>query len=63
MTSLKTSIKNITYLSDIGCLEIQGASSLSYEKLCDEVSMFMLAFYFALYFLLYHLLFQTAFFF
>ncbi|MGI4680763.1 hypothetical protein ACR2Y7_10955, partial [Klebsiella pneumoniae] len=24
--SLKTSIKNITYLSDIGCLEIQGAS-------------------------------------
>ncbi len=29
MTSLKTSIKTITYLSDIGCLEIQGAS-LSY---------------------------------
>ncbi|WP_045147765.1 hypothetical protein, partial [Escherichia coli] len=26
MTSLKTSIKTITYLSDIGCLEIQGAS-------------------------------------
>uniref|UniRef100_UPI001BCA040D hypothetical protein n=1 Tax=Escherichia coli TaxID=562 RepID=UPI001BCA040D len=26
MTSLKTSIKIITYLSDIGCLEIQGAS-------------------------------------
>ncbi len=25
MTSLKTSIKTITYLSDIGCLEIQGA--------------------------------------
>ncbi|MDZ7055564.1 hypothetical protein U4Z34_23535, partial [Escherichia coli] len=25
-TSLKTSIKTITYLSDIGCLEIQGAS-------------------------------------
>ncbi|MGM4003697.1 hypothetical protein, partial [Salmonella sp. NW285] len=24
--SLKTSIKTITYLSDIGCLEIQGAS-------------------------------------
>ncbi|ONG27348.1 nitrite extrusion protein 2, partial [Escherichia coli] len=23
---LKTSIKTITYLSDIGCLEIQGAS-------------------------------------
>ncbi|WP_411511616.1 hypothetical protein, partial [Escherichia coli] len=29
MTSLKTSIKTITYLSDIGCLEIQGASLLS----------------------------------
>ncbi|MFX0803978.1 hypothetical protein ABEL46_19745, partial [Escherichia coli] len=28
MTSLKTSIKIITYLSDIGCLEIQGASLL-----------------------------------
>ncbi|MDU7325036.1 MAG: hypothetical protein E7L32_27155, partial [Klebsiella michiganensis] len=26
MTSLKTSIKTITYLSDIGCLKIQGAS-------------------------------------
>ncbi|PFF93822.1 hypothetical protein CRH02_22665 [Escherichia albertii] len=26
MTGLKTSIKIITYLSDIGCLEIQGAS-------------------------------------
>ncbi|WP_375122099.1 hypothetical protein, partial [Escherichia sp. 20412-1] len=26
MTSLKTSIKTITYLSDIGCLEILGAS-------------------------------------
>ncbi|MPU49288.1 hypothetical protein FVB16_10665, partial [Escherichia coli] len=25
---LKTSIKTITYLSDIGCLEIQGASLL-----------------------------------
>ncbi|WP_252159145.1 hypothetical protein, partial [Escherichia coli] len=25
-TSLKTSIKTITYLSDTGCLEIQGAS-------------------------------------
>ncbi|WP_394604200.1 YiaA/YiaB family inner membrane protein, partial [Escherichia coli] len=34
--SLKTSIKTITYLSDIGCLEIQGASLLfsaaSYQK-------------------------------
>lgn len=24
MTSLKTSIKTITYLSDIGCLEMEG---------------------------------------
>ena len=32
MTSLKTSIKTITYLSDIGCLEIQGASlTVSYK--------------------------------
>ena len=31
MTSLKTSIKTITYLSDIGCLEIQGAS-LEYKN-------------------------------
>ncbi|WP_226092068.1 bacteriophage antitermination protein Q [Klebsiella pneumoniae] len=31
MTSLKTSIKTITYLSDIGCLEIHGAS-LDYKK-------------------------------
>ncbi|MGQ2205862.1 hypothetical protein ACS9AL_17135, partial [Salmonella enterica] len=30
MTSLKTSIKTITYLSDIGCLEIQGASLANY---------------------------------
>ncbi|WP_409418054.1 hypothetical protein, partial [Klebsiella pneumoniae] len=29
MTSLKTSIKTITYLSDIGCLEIHGASLVS----------------------------------
>uniref|UniRef100_UPI003F87287D hypothetical protein n=1 Tax=Escherichia coli TaxID=562 RepID=UPI003F87287D len=29
MTSLKTSIKTITYLSDTGCLEIQGASLLA----------------------------------
>ncbi|MGA4718172.1 hypothetical protein ACPBLO_23685, partial [Escherichia coli] len=33
MTSLKTSIKTITYLSDIGCLEIQGAS-LVYPHNC-----------------------------
>ncbi len=32
MTSLKTSIKTITYLSDIGCLEIQGASLLQKTK-------------------------------
>lgn len=32
MTSLKTSIKTITYLSDIGCLEIQGASLLDSFK-------------------------------
>lgn len=31
MTSLKTSIKTITYLSDIGCLEIQGASLLTHK--------------------------------
>ncbi|MGT5527434.1 transposase, partial [Escherichia coli] len=30
MTSLKTSIKTITYLSDTGCLEIQGASLVIY---------------------------------
>ncbi|EIH42663.1 autotransporter adhesin EhaB [Escherichia coli] len=30
MTSLKTSIKTITYLSDTGCLEIQGASLNDY---------------------------------
>ncbi|VUT17289.1 hypothetical protein SB6421_05727 [Klebsiella huaxiensis] len=34
MTGLKTSIKTITYLSDIGCLEIQGAS-LDVKKLVD----------------------------
>ncbi|WP_423784538.1 hypothetical protein, partial [Escherichia coli] len=34
MTSLKTSIKTITYLSDIGCLEIQGASLCSDGKYC-----------------------------
>ncbi|WP_434477651.1 hypothetical protein, partial [Escherichia coli] len=32
MTSLKTSIKTITYLSDTGCLEIQGASLLIDDK-------------------------------
>ncbi len=34
MTSLKTSIKTITYLSDIGCLEIQGAS-LPYRQMSE----------------------------
>ncbi len=33
MTSLKTSIKTITYLSDIGCLEIQGASLKTFRRL------------------------------
>ncbi len=33
MTSLKTSIKTITYLSDTGCLEIQGASLLLDQQL------------------------------
>ncbi|MGD1293963.1 hypothetical protein, partial [Escherichia coli] len=32
MTSLKTSIKTITYLSDIGCLEIQGASLMTFNS-------------------------------
>ncbi len=38
MTSLKTSIKTITYLSDIGCLEIQGASlcPMAVVKIRDE---------------------------
>ncbi len=39
MTSLKTSIKTITYLSDIGCLEIQGASLLAWEVLLFLVLM------------------------
>ncbi|MCK0355317.1 hypothetical protein OV763_19490, partial [Salmonella enterica subsp. enterica serovar 1,4,[5],12:i:-] len=33
MTSLKTSIKTITYLSDIGCLEIQGASLITQQNI------------------------------
>ncbi|WP_409218877.1 hypothetical protein, partial [Escherichia coli] len=32
MTSLKTSIKTITYLSDIGCLEIHGASLMAQSR-------------------------------
>ncbi|MCV8701273.1 hypothetical protein ODS90_26750, partial [Escherichia coli] len=35
MTSLKTSIKTITYLSDIGCLEIQGASLVGFGVVVD----------------------------
>ncbi|MFP2341997.1 hypothetical protein ACLEW6_25235, partial [Escherichia coli] len=38
MTSLKTSIKTITYLSDIGCLEIQGASLVINLFILDDVS-------------------------
>lgn len=33
MTSLKTSIKTITYLSDTGCLEIQGASLSRFQNI------------------------------
>lgn len=43
MTSLKTSIKTITYLSDTGCLEIQGASLESFNGVwpfnTDEVQL------------------------
>lgn len=42
MTSLKTSIKTITYLSDIGCLEIQGAS------LPNAFWIFLICIYFAI---------------
>ena len=38
MTSLKTSIKTITYLSDIGCLEIQGASLVRTRHLVGLIS-------------------------
>ncbi|AFG39272.1 DNA methylase [Escherichia coli P12b] len=38
MTSLKTSIKTITYLSDIGCLEIQGASLFVATSYIADVS-------------------------
>ncbi|EFO2640196.1 hypothetical protein B6P86_27105 [Escherichia coli] len=41
MTSLKTSIKTITYLSDIGCLEIQGASLLNMSQICGCLRMFV----------------------
>ncbi|MBM7261484.1 hypothetical protein, partial [Escherichia coli] len=42
MTSLKTSIKTITYLSDIGCLEIQGASLTSIIGIMKALLMYML---------------------
>ncbi|BEC65446.1 hypothetical protein VEE56_17040 [Escherichia coli] len=38
MTSLKTSIKTITYLSDIGCLEIQGASLMGMNIINDDIT-------------------------
>ncbi|OKU43216.1 hypothetical protein ACN84_02660 [Escherichia coli] len=37
MTSLKTSIKTITYLSDIGCLEIQGASLIAIYPIMTSI--------------------------
>ncbi|MGT7588797.1 hypothetical protein ACRWUH_23910, partial [Escherichia coli] len=46
MTSLKTSIKTITYLSDIGCLEIQGASLIC-ERFCEIQLMFLMFLMFA----------------
>ncbi|STT65215.1 Uncharacterised protein [Klebsiella pneumoniae] len=44
MTSLKTSIKTITYLSDIGCLEIQGASLLTIPITSFSITGFILTF-------------------
>ncbi|QTA13184.1 hypothetical protein FYK20_20755 [Escherichia albertii] len=44
MTSLKTSIKTITYLSDTGCLEIQGAS-LDYSNVMAFYHPFKVGFY------------------
>ncbi|MCG8282610.1 DUF805 domain-containing protein [Escherichia coli] len=41
MTSLKTSIKTITYLSDTGCLEIQGASLLPYLSMLYLLATFL----------------------
>lgn len=38
MTSLKTSIKTITYLSDIGCLEIHGASLIVINGIASKVT-------------------------
>ncbi|EIQ57185.1 hypothetical protein BGK49_03060 [Shigella sp. FC1544] len=39
MTSLKTSIKTITYLSDTGCLEIQGASLPCFTAMRAEIAL------------------------
>ncbi|WP_214291301.1 hypothetical protein, partial [Escherichia coli] len=41
ISSLKTSIKTISFLSDIGCLDIQGASPFHYIVV---LSFFSLAF-------------------
>ncbi|MFU1627842.1 hypothetical protein ACM2VE_24940, partial [Escherichia coli] len=41
MTSLKTSIKTITYLSDIGCLEIQGASLSTLRRVSLEIELLL----------------------
>ena len=38
ITSLKTGIKTITYLSDIGCLEIQGASLFTWFSLAEYIT-------------------------
>ncbi|TYZ72659.1 hypothetical protein E0L08_23680, partial [Escherichia coli] len=42
MTSLKTSIKTITYLSDIGCLEIQGASLITFYPITIQTLTIMI---------------------
>ncbi|MDA5584382.1 hypothetical protein [Escherichia coli] len=44
MTSLKTSIKTITYLSDTGCLEIQGASLPAYETRVSQAKKILQSF-------------------
>ncbi|WP_213078739.1 hypothetical protein, partial [Escherichia coli] len=38
--SLKTSIKTITYLSDIGCLEIQGASLHGWCNMFEKIGVY-----------------------
>ncbi|MCA7180470.1 hypothetical protein LEZ92_25000, partial [Escherichia coli] len=43
MTSLKTSIKTITYLSDTGCLEIQGACLQSQQKYFNILAAYKLS--------------------